>query len=220
MPILEYTRSILLQCVLQSPHPVVVKVHLQFFAEEMELSAIHLLLIKLDTNDGANYDINRNTAETRVLKNQADTIFSITLIKHRKVMSNFSLFLPFLYTSYRKSYILALVTECLKYQPGFLLYHQVISKAILCCLSFPFSIGNPTLPLPQVSTVAVLLLVTLKRNSQPFCIQNPTVAQTHSYIQSQFFKQDGHSFALSKCPCYHNPHNSSLVQKDYSIPSS
>lgn len=30
MPILEYTRSILLQCVLQSPHPVVVKVHFQF----------------------------------------------------------------------------------------------------------------------------------------------------------------------------------------------
>lgn len=181
----------------------------------MELSAIPLLLIKLDTNDGANYDINRNTVCLILQDSGLCSIFSITFIKHSKVMSNLGLFPQVLY------YTLDWKFNCSGdnvWNISLVFYHWVIFKAILCCLSFPPSIGNPTLSLSQVSIMGVLLLIPLGE-TQPFYVQNPTVAKVHSYIPSQFFKQDYNSFALSKCPCYHNPHNLSLVKKDDFIPS-
>lgn len=125
----------------------------------MELSATHLLLIKLDTNDGANYDINRNTVCLILQDSGLCSIFSITFIKHSKVMSNCGLFPQFLYyTLYRKPYILALVTM---FEISAWVFWLFFFKAILCCLSFPPSIWNPALSLSQVSTMGALLLITL-----------------------------------------------------------
>lgn len=213
MPILEYTRSILLQCVLQSPHPVVVKVHLQFLLRKWNY--LPYTFYSLNWTQMIAQIINRNTVCLILQDSGLCSIFSITLIKHSKVMSNFGLFPPFLYTPYRKSYILALLTECLKYQPGWLFfYHWVIFKAILCCLSFPSSIKSSTLSLSQISIMGVLLLVILGETLNLFMHK---ILLLPRYIQSQLLKQDDNSSALSKCPCYLNPHNPSLVKKDYFI---
>lgn len=105
-------------------------------------------------------------------------LLTITLIKHSKVMSNLGLFPQFLYALYKKSYILGLVTECLKYQLGGSrvrgrFNHHVIFKAILCFLSLPSSIRNPTLSPSQVSIMGVLVLVTLTETLNLFMYKIP-----------------------------------------------
>lgn len=136
----------------------------------MELSAIPLLLIKLDTNDGANYDINRNTVCLILQDSGLCSIFSITFIKHSKVMSNLGLFPQVLY------YTLDWKFNCSGdnvWNISLVFYHWVIFKAILCCLSFPPSIGNPTLSLSQVSIMGVLLLIPLGETLNHFMYKIP-----------------------------------------------
>lgn len=155
-------RSILLQCVLQSPHPVVVKVHFQFS------------LRKPSYLPHTFYSLNWTQMMVQIMTSTEllSAWFFKTLVSavssplHLSNTAGYWATLVCFFHSYTHHIGNPIYwpwwLNVWNISLGVFFNHQVISKAILCCLSFPSSTGNPTFPLSQVSIMGVLLLVTLR----------------------------------------------------------